>query len=99
MKSKTMKKSPMRFCSCVKAPIITLPPLDLTITTCPFKASKAFAFVNGREFVTPDDVKSLAVNILSHRLILSPKGKAAYNTNEQAVEAILEKIKVPSIRN
>ncbi|MBQ8378903.1 MAG: magnesium chelatase, partial [Oscillospiraceae bacterium] len=63
------------------------------------KASKAFAFVNGREFVTPDDVKSLAVNILSHRLILSPKGKAAYNTNEQAVEAILEKIKVPTTRN
>ena len=63
------------------------------------KASKAFAFVNGREFVTPDDVKTLAVNILSHRLILSPKGKAAYNTNEQAVEAILEKIKVPTTRN
>lgn len=63
------------------------------------KASKAFAFVNGREFVTPDDVKSLAVNVLSHRLILSPKGKAAYNTNEQAVEAILEKIKVPTTRN
>lgn len=63
------------------------------------KASKAFAFVNGREFVTPDDVKTLAVNVLSHRLILSPKGKAAYNTNEQAVEAILERIKVPTTRN
>ncbi len=63
------------------------------------KASKAFAYVNGREFVTPDDVKSLAVNVLSHRLILSPKGKAAYSTNEQAVTALLDRIKVPTTRN
>ncbi|MBE6837234.1 MAG: MoxR family ATPase [Ruminococcus sp.] len=63
------------------------------------KSSKAFAFVNGRDYVTPDDVKKLAVNVIAHRLILSPKGKAAYNTNEKAVEAILEKVNVPTIRN
>lgn len=63
------------------------------------KSAKAFAYVHGQDFVTPEDVKNLAVNVLSHRLILSPKGKASYGTNEQAVMAILEKIKVPTTRN
>lgn len=63
------------------------------------KASKALAYINGRDFVTPEDVKSLSVNVLSHRLILSPKGKAAFGTNEQAVISLLENIKVPASKN
>ncbi|MEM4706957.1 MAG: MoxR family ATPase [Candidatus Methanomethylicaceae archaeon] len=36
------------------------------------KASKAYAFINGRNYVIPDDVKAIAPNVLRHRIILKP---------------------------
>ena len=39
-----------------------------------YKAAKAFAFIYERDFVTPEDVKSAAVPVLAHRIILSPQG-------------------------
>ncbi|MCR5815699.1 MAG: MoxR family ATPase [Ruminococcus sp.] len=59
------------------------------------KAAKAFAFTLGREFVTPDDVRYLAKDCLAHRLILSPKGKSQYPTNEAALEAVLMTVAAP----
>ena len=41
-----------------------------------YRMAKAYAFVKGRNFVVPDDIKDLAPYVLSHRIILTPKGKS-----------------------
>lgn len=60
-------------------------------------ASKALALINGRSYVVPDDVKSLAVDVLAHRLILSPKGKSVHAVPEKAMAAILAEVPVPAV--
>lgn len=60
-------------------------------------ASKALALINGRSYVVPDDVKSLAVDVLAHRLILSPKGKSVHAVPEKAMSAILAEVPVPAV--
>lgn len=60
-----------------------------------FKAVRASAFVHGRNFVTPDDVKALAVPVLSHRILLSPKGRNTLGSPEQFVEQLLTTLPVP----
>lgn len=59
------------------------------------RASKAAAYISGRDFVTPDDVKSVAVPVLAHRLMLSPKGKANYPSAEALLEETVGKVTVP----
>lgn len=59
------------------------------------KASKAFAFVQGREYVVPDDVKQIMGCVLAHRLMLSPKGKSAFDSNEAALENISLSVAAP----
>ncbi len=61
-----------------------------------FKAVRAAAFVHGRSFATPDDVKSLAVPVLAHRILLSPKGRNSLGTPEALVRQLLEAIPVPA---
>lgn len=60
-------------------------------------AAKALALINGRNYVVPDDVKSLAVDVLAHRLMLSPKGKSVHSVPEKAMAAILEGVAVPQV--
>lgn len=62
-----------------------------------YKAAKAFAYIYGREYATPDDVKKIAASVLAHRIILSPQGKTAYGTSEGYVEHILSENDVPSM--
>ena len=62
-----------------------------------YKAAKAFAYIYEREYVTPDDVKNVAVSVLAHRIILSPQGKTAFETNERYIEHILAVNNVPSM--
>lgn len=62
-----------------------------------YKAAKAFAYIYGREYATPDDVKNIAVSVLAHRIILSPQGKTAFGTNERYVEHILASNNVPAM--
>ncbi len=62
-----------------------------------YKASKAFAYIYDRQFVTPDDVKKASTAVLSHRIILSPQGKSEFGTSEEYVKHILETIVVPSM--
>ncbi|MBQ9808142.1 MAG: MoxR family ATPase [Ruminococcus sp.] len=62
-----------------------------------YKAAKAFAYIYGREYATPDDVKNVAVSVLAHRIILSPQGKTAFGTNERYVEHILASNNVPAM--
>ncbi|MBR6982219.1 MAG: MoxR family ATPase [Ruminococcus sp.] len=62
-----------------------------------YKAAKAFAYINEREYVTPDDVKNTAVSVLSHRIILSPQGKSQFGTPEEYVKYVLASCAVPSV--
>lgn len=62
-----------------------------------YKASKAFAYIYERDYVTPDDVKNTAVSVLSHRIILSPQGKTAFGTSEEYVRNLLKSCPVPSM--
>ena len=59
------------------------------------KASKAYAFVQGRSYVVPDDVKSVMTDVLAHRLMLSPKGKSAFADERDALEKISLNVKSP----
>lgn len=61
------------------------------------KAAKSYAFICGRDFVTPDDIKRVAVPVLAHRIILSPKGKAQFSDNEQAVSQLIDGVNVPTV--
>lgn len=62
-----------------------------------YKACKAYALLNGRSYVLPDDVKALAPYVLAHRLMLSPKGKTMMETPENALRQILDTVAVPTV--
>ena len=59
------------------------------------KASQARAYLNGREFVTPDDVKAVAVNVLHHRISLSQEAKVRKEDVKKILKSILVTAKVP----
>ena len=59
------------------------------------RAAQALAAVEGREYVLPDDVKSLAVSVLSHRLVMETKEKIKGVTPAEVLEEILDKVPVP----
>ena len=58
-------------------------------------ASRAHAFLNGRGYVTPQDVKSMAPDVLRHRIILSYEAEAEGKTTDDLIEILLERIEVP----
>ena len=58
-------------------------------------ASRAFAAINGRDFVLPDDVKALAIPALRHRVVLAPGAEIEGLTSEQVVRQILDQVAVP----
>ncbi len=60
-----------------------------------YRIAKAYAFVKGRTYVIPDDIKDLAPYVLSHRIILTPKGKSLVSDNEEAVRRLLDSVAVP----
>ena len=62
-----------------------------------YRAGLAYAFINGRDYVLPDDIKYLAPFVLTHRVMLSPKGKSVLETAENVIAEILRTIAVPSI--
>ena len=59
------------------------------------KGAKAFAAMRGRDFVTPDDVISIAPAVLRHRIILTPEREMEGGTADDIIETILKKIEVP----
>lgn len=58
-------------------------------------ASKALAAINGRDFITPDDIKKVATPILAHRIILTPEREMEGLTAEHVVKQIIESIEIP----
>ncbi len=59
------------------------------------KASKAFAAMKGRDFVTPEDIKEMATPVLRHRIILTPEKEMEGLTADDLIESILKVIEVP----
>ena len=60
-----------------------------------YKASKAWAAMSGRDFVTPDDVQELAVPCLAHRLLLTGEARLARKNAEAVITDILQSVPVP----
>jgi len=58
-------------------------------------ASKAMAAINGRDFVTPDDIKKIAPSVLGHRILLTPEREMEGITPEKVVQQIMETIEIP----
>ena len=59
-----------------------------------FIAAKARAFINGRTFVIPDDVKKVAYKVFRHRIILNYEGQAEEIKPEKIVDEILSRVPV-----
>ncbi|MDA1298284.1 MAG: MoxR family ATPase [Chloroflexi bacterium] len=59
------------------------------------KGAKAMAMVRSRDFVTPDDVKAIAVSVMAHRVLLSPSARMRGVTQAAVVEEILAAVPVP----
>ncbi len=58
-------------------------------------ASKAYAFLQGRGYVVPQDVKTVGIDILRHRVIVSYEAEAEDKTSEDVVKRIFEEVRVP----
>jgi MoxR-like ATPase len=58
-------------------------------------ASKALAAINGRDFVTPEDIKECLSPILKHRLILTPEKEIEGITIDQIIDEIVEQVEIP----
>ena len=58
-------------------------------------ASKAFAAIRGRDFVTPEDIKEASFGVLRHRIIVSPEREMEGLTADEIIRQILESIQVP----
>jgi MoxR-like ATPase len=61
-----------------------------------YRASQALAFIQGRDFVLPDDVKRLAAPVLGHRLILSTEAYLHNTSKEELIADILSTLPVPA---
>ncbi|MFI2742516.1 AAA family ATPase [Zhouia sp. PK063] len=59
------------------------------------KASKAHAAMNGRDFVTPEDIKKVAISVLQHRIIITPEREMEGVTGKQIIEQIIQSIEIP----
>lgn len=60
-----------------------------------FRAVQARAFLAGRRYATPDDVQDLALAVLAHRLVLTPKARYGGVRDEDLLRAVLRRVEVP----
>ena len=58
-------------------------------------AGKAHAFLKGRGYVTPEDIKSIGMDVLRHRIIVSYEAEAEEITSEDVVKRVFDEIEVP----
>jgi len=58
-------------------------------------ASRACAALDGRDFVTPDDVKAMALPVLGHRILLRPEFEIEGYTGREVIDRILQEVAVP----
>ena len=62
------------------------------------RASRAYAALDGRDFVIPDDVQTLAGPVLAHRLLPTPEALVGHEPPEQVLARIVERLPLPSAR-
>lgn len=58
-------------------------------------ASKAIAAINGRDFITPEDIVKVAAPVLRHRIMLTPDKEMEGVTPDEVIKQIIQKIEVP----
>ncbi len=58
-------------------------------------AAKAYAFLQGRGYVVPQDIKTIGLDVLRHRLIVSYEAEAEDKTSEDVIKRIFEEVRVP----
>jgi len=61
------------------------------------RGARAIAFLSGRDFVIPDDIKEIAVHSLSHRIRISPEAEMENITPESILEKVMTGIPVPTV--
>lgn len=60
------------------------------------RASQALAYVEGRSYVLPDDVKYLAPYVLGHRLVVDTDLLSAQSEDAEKIDRVLRKVSVPT---
>lgn len=60
-----------------------------------YQAAQAWAGIQGREYVLPDDVKRMAPHVLTHRMILSPQAQLRGRKQEELVSGVVNTVAVP----
>ena len=58
-------------------------------------ASRTYAFIQGRGYVTPEDIKSVGMDVLRHRIIPTYEAEAEDITSEAIIKQIFDEIEVP----
>lgn len=61
------------------------------------RAAQAHAAVNGRTFVIPDDVRTMAGPVLQHRFVLTPEARLSHQTPKTILDEIIRKVQAPSL--
>ena len=62
------------------------------------RVAQAYALLDGRDFVQPDDVKLLAYSTLGHRVIVSPGARVREIDSAQIIDEVIERVPVPGVR-
>jgi len=58
-------------------------------------ASKTFAALQGREFVTPDDIKTIVPHVYRHRILLKPEAEIEGLNPDTVIQRLLHQVEVP----
>ena len=59
--------------------------------------SKARAYVQGRNYVLPEDVQAVAVPVLAHRLLLNGKARMSHISEADVVEEVVKRVQAPKL--
>ena len=70
-------------------------PVSPRVSIALYKVSRASAYLDGRDFVIPDDAKALIGNVVHHRMMLKPESEADGATREAIISAALDAVAVP----
>jgi len=78
---------------------------DSDVLSCPstrtsvsfYKGARALAFLQGRDYVLPDDVKKLAVSVMIHRIRVKPEAEMENVTPKMVVDRVISAVPVPKI--
>ena len=87
-------RAPKQFGAADLAPLVEVgasPRASIALATC----ARAHAYIRGRAFVTPEDVKAIGPDVLRHRLVLTYEAEAEEVTPDDVVRRIFEVVRVP----